>query len=41
MKKPYVIAEAGVNYYDTAKQHGHTPLEEAESLCPACQGERH
>lgn len=30
MKKPYVIAEAGVNYYDTAKQHGHTPLEEAK-----------
>lgn len=30
MKKPYVIAEAGVNYYDTAKQHGCTPLEEAK-----------
>lgn len=30
MKKPYVIAEAGVNYYDTAKQHGYTPLEEAK-----------
>lgn len=27
--KPYVIAEAGVNFYDTAKVHGVTPLEEA------------
>ena len=29
MKKPYIIAEAGVNFYDTAKQRGVTPLEEA------------
>lgn len=29
MKKPYVIAEAGVNFYDTAKLRGVTPLEEA------------
>lgn len=30
MNKPYLIAEAGVNYYDTARQNGHTPLEEAK-----------
>lgn len=29
MNKPYVIAEAGVNFYDTAKHRGYTPLEEA------------
>lgn len=29
MSKPYIIAEAGVNFYDTAKQRGVTPLEEA------------
>ncbi len=29
MKKPYLIAEAGVNFYDTAKTRGVTPLEEA------------
>ena len=29
MGKPYIIAEAGVNFYDTAKQRGVTPLEEA------------
>ena len=29
MKKPYIIAEAGVNFYDTAKLRGVTPLEEA------------
>ena len=29
MKKPYVIAEAGVNFYDTAKLSGLSPLEEA------------
>lgn len=29
MNKPYIIAEAGVNFYDTAKQRGVTPLEEA------------
>jgi N-acetylneuraminate synthase len=29
MKKPYLIAEAGVNFYDTAKIRGVTPLEEA------------
>ena len=29
MNKPYVIAEAGVNFYDTAKLRGVTPLEEA------------
>lgn len=28
--KPYIIAEAGVNYYDTAKLHRLTPLEEAK-----------
>ena len=30
MRKPYLIAEAGVNYYDTARPNGHTPLEEAK-----------
>lgn len=29
MNRPYVIAEAGVNFYDTAKMRGVTPLEEA------------
>ena len=29
MNKPYVIAEAGVNFYDTAKLRRVTPLEEA------------
>ena len=29
MNKPYIIAEAGVNFYDTAKTRGVTPLEEA------------
>lgn len=29
MNKPYIIAEAGVNFYDTAKLRGVTPLEEA------------
>lgn len=29
MSKPYVIAEAGVNFYDTAKTRGVTQLEEA------------
>lgn len=29
MTKPFVIAEAGVNFYDTAKLRGVTPLEEA------------
>ena len=29
MKKPFVIAEAGVNFYDTAKIHHVSPLEEA------------
>ena len=30
MKKPYIIAEVGVNFYDTAKQEGITPLEAAK-----------
>lgn len=30
MKKPYVIAEIGVNYYDTARVMGITPLEAAK-----------
>ena len=30
MEKPYVIAEIGVNYYDTAKELGITPLEAAK-----------
>lgn len=30
MNKPYMIAEAGVNYYDTARKNGHTALEEAK-----------
>ena len=30
MSKPYVIAEVGVNFYDTAKVRGVTPLEEAK-----------
>lgn len=29
MSVPYIIAEAGVNFYDTAKQRGVSPLEEA------------
>lgn len=29
MGRPYIIAEAGVNFYDTAKTRGVTPLEEA------------
>lgn len=29
MKKPYIIAEAGVNFYDTAKLRNVSPLEEA------------
>ncbi len=29
MKRPFIIAEAGVNFYDTAKVRGVTPLEEA------------
>lgn len=30
MKKPYVIAEMGVNFYDTARVEGITPLEAAK-----------
>lgn len=30
MKKPYIIAEVGVNFYDTAKQEGITPLDAAK-----------
>ncbi len=30
MKKPYIIAEVGVNFYDTAKAEGITPLEAAK-----------
>ena len=30
MKKPYVIAELGVNFYDTARVMGITPLEAAK-----------
>ncbi len=30
MNKPYVIAEIGVNYYDTARELGITPLEAAK-----------
>lgn len=30
MKKPYVIAEMGVNFYDTAKQLGISPLDAAK-----------
>ncbi|WP_341215805.1 N-acetylneuraminate synthase family protein [uncultured Wocania sp.] len=30
MKKPYIIAEVGVNFYDTAKQMDITPLEAAK-----------
>lgn len=30
MHKPYVIAEVGVNFFDTAKLSGRTPLEEAK-----------
>lgn len=30
MKKPYIIAEMGVNFYDTAKVEGITPLEAAK-----------
>ena len=27
MRKPYIIAEVGVNFYDTAKKENITPLE--------------
>lgn len=30
MKRPYIIAEVGVNFYDTAKQEGITPLAAAK-----------
>lgn len=30
MKKPYVIAEMGVNFYDTAKALNITPMEAAK-----------
>lgn len=30
MNKPYIIAEMGVNFYDTAKVLGITPLEAAK-----------
>lgn len=30
MKRPYIIAEVGVNFYDTAKQEGITPLDAAK-----------
>lgn len=30
MKRPYIIAEVGVNFYDTARQEGITPLESAK-----------
>ena len=30
MKKPYLIAEIGVNFYDTAKELGITPMEAAK-----------
>ena len=30
MSKPYVIAELGVNFYDTAKKDDITPLEAAK-----------
>lgn len=30
MKKPYVIAEMGVNFYDTARVLGITPLDAAK-----------
>ena len=30
MKKPYVIAEMGVNFYDTAKELKITPLDAAK-----------
>lgn len=32
MKKPYTIAEIGVNYYDIAKKEGITPLEAAKLM---------
>lgn len=37
MKKPYVIAEAGVNFYDTAKVEGTTPLEAAMKYIKAAK----
>lgn len=30
MKRPYLIAELGVNFYDTAKAENITPLEAAK-----------
>lgn len=30
MREPYIIAEAGVNFYDTAKESGLSPLQEAK-----------
>ena len=38
MNKPYVIAEAGVNFYDTAKLRGVTPLEEAMHYVDKAKG---
>ncbi len=35
MKKPYVIAELGVNFYDTAKVEGISPLEAAKKYVKA------
>lgn len=36
MQTPYLIAEIGVNYYDTAKKLGISPLEAAKRYIDAC-----
>ena len=38
MKKPYVIAELGVNFYDTAKIENITPLDAAKKYIDAAKG---
>lgn len=37
MKRPYVIAELGVNFYDTARVEGITPIEAAKKYVLAAQ----
>lgn len=37
MKKPYLIAEIGVNFYDTAKELGITPMEAAKMYVKAAK----
>ena len=39
MSTPYVIAEAGVNFFDTARVRGVTPLEEAKKYVLSLRGQ--